>query len=89
MNGAIWHQDPRESEGISGLVLIRELKCVFLAGRWGRQVQIHLVFCTDKPQSQEGASLYNQHITHGNILERFYGGILENMFGGPPWRPTG
>ena len=58
---------------------------MFLAGGWGRQVQIHLVFCTDKPPSQEGTLLYNQHITHGNILETFYRGILENKFGGLPW----
>ena len=57
---------------------------MFLAGRWGRRVQIHLVFSTDKTPSQEGTLLYNKHITHGNILERFYRGILENMSGVRP-----
>ena len=65
-------------------MLIRELKCVFLAGRWGRRVQMHLVFSTGKTPSQEGTLLYNKHITHGNILERFYCGVLENMSGVRP-----
>lgn len=48
-NAAIWHQDHGGWKDVSSLVLIQELKCVFLEGGLGGRVQRHLLFCVDKP----------------------------------------
>ena len=68
-NGVIWHQDPGESKGISGLVLIREMKCVFSWKGDGEDVSKYIFSSVQiNPNPRRAPHFYNQHVTHCNIL---------------------